>query len=90
MGAGDQQKAGTVWERNYESGYLGKQRLSEIFILRHITGLASFPGLPCFCCSVCVWYNTWKHRSYASVYYTECKATNKNRGGLRMRLVQQY
>ena len=29
-GAEDRRKMGTAWERGYESGYLGKQRLSAI------------------------------------------------------------
>ena len=47
--------------------------------------LASFPGLPCFCSSVCIQYNTRKRKSTktgssASVYYTERKPKNKKRG----------
>ena len=52
--------------------------------------VASFPGLPHFCSSVCVQYNEWKQKSSecssASVYYTERKPKNTNGGGFETRL----
>ena len=59
-----------------------KKRKDQAYIF-----VASFPGLPCFCYSVCIQYNTRKRKSCVfcfsstSVYYTEHQPKNKNGGG---------
>ena len=50
-----------------------------------VLGIALFPGLPNFRSPVCLQYNTL--RSSASMYYTERKLENKNRGGPGMKLL---